>query len=344
MKPEKKTARYVLLKKLLYAFLYCFYLFLAVLFLLEVIYRYQWVDFFRTELRVLNKPEVLRQADGRKTILIGGDSFTAFMPGYAQHLLEHNIPDHRVINSAVTGTSIVEASFIMPKRIKAFHPDIFIYQIYAGNDLMDIRHEKNMNEISWVRNLYWWLSERIHVLWYVNYKAGQWKARLSPTEVPSGRDQFNVTLYSRREKLWAMADPFLISNSVLLKNKRAQDLEILLQKLDEVIGQLKSGSQVYILVIPNKAQVNENYYDQLKAIGYQFDGGFSTDVDSYPFIEKIQSYFFNRSQVTVINPLPALREHDMPGHRLYFANDEHLNEKGHVVLASFIRPYLEERQ
>src|SRR6186713_1980699 len=168
-----------LVKKLLYLL----YLVVIVVILMEVAYRFQVIDFYRLELNALNPEQATTKTTGKKIVLVCGDSFTVQSNSWLNQL-RIDSPDFSIINSAITGTSIVEASYVAPGRIKAFDPDIFIYQIYVGNDLLGITHHLNWSQWSGTRNIYWWLSDRIHFLSYLNYKMGQlnWKLQGGSTQ------------------------------------------------------------------------------------------------------------------------------------------------------------------
>src|SRR5688500_14211619 len=111
-------------RKLILKFLYCLYLGIAVLALAEIAYRFYVIDFYREELTILNSEHALKSSKEKKTILICGDSFTAQFGSLADQL-KKTLPNYRIINSAITGTSIVETYYLAPERIKSFDPDIF---------------------------------------------------------------------------------------------------------------------------------------------------------------------------------------------------------------------------
>jgi hypothetical protein len=317
--------------------LYLLYLVVVVVILMEAAYRFQIIDFYRVELNALNPQHENAKTPGKKTVLVFGDSFTAQASSWVNQL-RIDSSDYRIINSAVSGTSIIETSYIAPGRIKAFDPDVFIYQIYVGNDLLGITHHLNWKEWSTTRNIFWWLSDRIHFLSYLNYRMGQmnWKLRevntQSQSEELSGGEKFELQRYRRREKIYALGDPYLISNSVLLKNERDQDMDKLLSSLRSTILQLKRDCQVYLLIIPHKAQINKFYFDTMKDVGFLFDPQFEIGKEDYPFVEKLKNYFSAERNVVIINPMRYLAQRDSFSNRVYFLNDEHLSIEGQLVV------------
>ena len=148
---------------------YFLYVLLFVVLVLEIVYRFQIIDFYKAEFRAFN-PEV-KSRKQNKSILVFGDSFTA-QSGSWLYQLRENLPHYKIVNSVITGTSIDEASYIAPGRIRAVNPDILIYQLYVGNDLLGITHRLNWKAWSIGRNVYWLLSDRLRILSYVNYRMG----------------------------------------------------------------------------------------------------------------------------------------------------------------------------
>ena len=325
-----------LVKKLLYLL----YLVVVVLILMEVSYRFQIIDFYRVELNTLN-PQRNATTTGKKTVLVFGDSFTA-QPNSWLNQLRIDSPDYRIVNSAITGTSIVETSYIAPGRVKAFDPDILIYQIYVGNDLQGITHHLNWKQWSTTRNIFWWLSDRIHFLSYLNYRMGQMNGKLheantqNQSEELAGEEKFELQRYRQREKIYALGDPYLISNSVLLKNERDKDLDKLLSSLSHIISQLKPQCQVYLLIIPHKAQLNKFYLDHMKDVGFLFDSRFEVGKVDYPFVEKLKDHFSATRNVVIVNPLDYLAQRDSVASRVYFLNDEHLSDEGQLIVKQVV--------
>ena len=307
---------------------------------MEVAYRFQIIDFYRVELNALN-PQNNAKTTGKKTVLVFGDSFTVQTNSWLNQL-RIDSPHYRIINSAITGTSIVEASYIAPGRIKDFDPDILIYQVYVGNDLLGITHHLNWKQWSITRNIYWWLSDRIHFLSFLNYRMGQmnWKIHDVNTQIQSeelpGEEKFDLERYRQREKIYALGDPYLISNSVLLKNERDKDLDKLLSSLRNTISQLKPECQVYLLIIPHKAQINEFYLNSMKDVGFMFDSRFEVGKEDYPFVEKLKDYFGATGNVVIINPLQHLAQRDSVSTRVYFLNDEHLSDEGQLIVKEVV--------
>lgn len=296
--------------------------------MLEIIYRYQWFDFYRTELEGLNSKKEL---SGTKNILIGGDSFTASADSWVNEIRQA-FPEYAVINSAVPGTGIIQASYILPDRIEKYKPKIFIYQIYAGNDLLDISHPLKSDSISFTRKSYWWLSDRLHSLAYINYKLGGAVQQPVMKTNASLADSFSVATYTSREKLQFKAEPELIENSLYLKNGRADDLDLLCERLQEIIESLPKDCKVYFVLVPHAAQTSPVYFNQMKMLGASFSSEIYSETN-FPFTEKLKTNF---PQAKIIDPLPAFREEEAKGNALFYPNDPHLNAKGQMILGEWV--------
>src|SRR5262249_49869438 len=180
----------------------------------------------------------------KPTLLVMGDSFTASRTSYAG-ILQDTLQEWRLINAAVSGTGVLQALYMAPKRFTQFYPAIFLYQVYVGNDLFDIRYPTNWRTISLVRNVYWFLANHLRVIGYLNYRLRQVKETLTARQgyILSGagpavaasavRDTgtFSVEHYDPRVKLYVRAEPSLIEDSILVQGKRQHDYTIFLEKL-----------------------------------------------------------------------------------------------------------------
>lgn len=331
-----------LVKKGLYALGYGIFLLLSVWVLLELAFRYQWIDFYATELRGLNPANALAPQNDQKTILVLGDSFSAQPKSYVD-VLRDSLPQAALVNAAVPGTGIREARVMAAGRIKSFPPDVLLYQVYVGNDLWDIRKTCDNPHISSGRNLYWHLSDYSLVLRFLNYKSGQFKSRAGvATETLELKQDipFSTTLYSKREQLILRAEPDLLRNSIRAEARRGADLRVWFEKMDGLLTLLPARTQkVIILVVPHCAQVHEYYAGNIQAIGGMLSGP-EIQQPNYPFLQALEQHFARDPRVRVFSPLPLFQQRDSTGHRLYYENDPHLSPEGHRLLGLAIRPLL----
>ncbi len=318
------------------------------LLILEWVYRTQIVDTYRLELHALNPASVLAD-DGRPTLLLMGDSFTADRTSYAG-LLQETLQEWRVINAAVSGTGVLQMLSIAPHRCGRFQPAIFLYQVYVGNDLFDVRYPTNWRTISPVRNLYWLLANHLRVLGYLNYRLGNFSSmrsasqrhtlsvRVAPAAVAAAEptDTFAIEHYNARVKTYVRAEPALVEDSILVQNTRQQDYAVFLDQLAKLLAACQpEGWRAYILVIPHICQVDEAYVAHFSHLGAHFTTPAALRLPEYPFLVGIRERLASWHQVQVLNPLPLLREKHAE-QAVYYANDDHLNPRGQQALAAFL--------
>jgi hypothetical protein len=321
---------------------------------LEGLYRWQVVDAYWPELRGLNAPEDL-VADGRRTVLIMGDSFTA-SPGSYVGILKQTFPRLRIINGGVSGTGVIQTELMAPRRFHVFQPSIFIYQSYVGNDLLDIRYPVNWAALSVGRNLYWLVANQLRSISYVNYRLGQigqaGHRGAGPAAGPAGSpgpaarttEAFARERYDARVKLYVMADPSLVEDSILVTARRQRDYDTHLGGVGRLLAHCKpERCQAYLLVIPHASQVDVGYLSRMRRLGATFTEPERLRAAEYPFLVGIRSKFATWPHVHVLNPLPVLREANQKA-PVYFANDEHLNSVGQETIAAFLARELDLRR
>jgi hypothetical protein len=317
----------------------------------EVIYRFQIIDTYAVELRTNNSQKDLINSDSRPTLLVMGDAFSVGNMSYPS-IMSARLPGYRVINGAVSGTGIIDAAIIAPKRFKEFSPSIFIYQVYVGKDLFEITRPVNWNTISVSRNVYWLTSNYLRSLGFLNDRLGKQVSHIR--EIMSGRnrnvreagadqpalykaDSFSVDRYSGRTKLKLRADPWLLDKQIMVRAEREKDFKVFLMKLKELVSYGKADqSKTYILVIPHSCQINNRYLDNTKQLGARFSSEREILKNDYPFIKKLRLAVAGEPGVSVLDPLEYLRKQEAAGELMYLQNDEHLSPAGQKAIADFI--------
>lgn len=320
------------MKKIIHIFLYGIFLGASVLILLEGCYRFYIIDFYKGGLVGLNSEADLTAKD-KKTALILGDSFSADSNSYIRELKE-KYPKYRFINSAIPGTCARQHALLIKNRVAQFQPDLLIYQLYVGNDLLDWRHPWESNQISWLRKGYWYLSDRFYVLGYLNsalvpirqYFYQDLTIKVDPKIV----HQFAPEKYSARSKLYFRAAPFLVENAVLLKGKRKVDLEELTQEIKNIIASLPKDCKVILLPIPHCMQLGIPYVERMQLIGAKVTQVEALTAVEYPFIKYLRKELAN-SNVQIFNPLPILKKKEQE-QAVYYENDPHLNRVGQQIV------------
>lgn len=338
------------MKKTSFVLVYVISCLIFTLFAFEFIYRWQIIDTYVPELKTYNFDDNLKDKDNTKTILIMGDSFTAGSNNYPDHM-QYKLQDWRIINSAIPGTGVIQASIIAPRRFKRFKPSIFIYQVYVGNDLFDITYPVNWETISFLRNTYWTVSNYFRSISFLNYRLGQMssgksekqrKSRKNETELKriyniNTTDSFSVEKYNKRERLYSKAEPRLLEDQLMVKGRRKQDFETFIDKLkDFALYSRSRESKLYILVIPHACQINEHYLENMRSLGFVFGDNKQILNNDYPFIVQIQQEFKQNPNVQILNPIQVLKNNEKENKRMYYQNDSHLNPNGQKVVAEYI--------
>lgn len=316
------------LKKIGKFSLYTLLIGLISLLLFEVIYRYYFIDFYKTELKALNPNELTQEKS--KTLLIFGDSFTADQNSYVS-ILRDSLSKTNVINSAVPGTSFLQHKLFFNDRVNAFKPEHIIIQIYVGNDLIDYDHPTNWSELSFIRNFYWAVSDNLISLQYLNYRMGQF-FRPVPKNFsdPKLDDKFNPNTYNHREKLYYKASPLSLNNAILGKGKELMILNELYEDLHSILTE--NTIPTTILIIPHAAQTNNKKFNHLKEIGAQFDGNIKS-FKKFAFYHFLNEKLSELKHVQVLSPV---KEFQLDTNKLYYNNDPHLNKIGQAKLAEFL--------
>jgi hypothetical protein len=323
------------------------------LLVLEWLYRLQLVDTYRPELHTFNPSQVLAP-NAKPTLLVMGDSFTASRTSYAG-ILQDTLQEWRTINAAVSGTGVLQALYMAPKRFAQFHPSIFLYQVYVGNDLFDIRYPTNWRTISLARNVYWFLANHLRIVGYLNYRLRQVKETLTSrprhafslagTAVAASAvedtEAFSVEHYDARVKLYVRAEPSLIEDSILVQGNRQHDYAIFLESLEQLLTYCKPEvCRAYILVMPHVCQVDAAYITYMSQLGARFTTPAALGLPEYPFLVRLRERFTAWPNIHIVNPLSKLREAHAQ-QAVYYANDEHLSPAGQQEIATLLRQQLD---
>lgn len=301
--------------------------------IVEVVYRYQLIDFYAAEFEYLNAE--VRHKKSSQSVLVIGDSFSAADNSYV-NMLNDSFPNIRFLNASVPGTGIQEQYLIAQKRIGQVKPAFMILQLYVGNDLLDIEKPINMSTVPFVRNVFWFLGRHFYVVRFMNYRLAQMVHSLSPDSISvinHDKAIFNSATFSKRERTLLQADPQHFEKSALLQEAYADRYRHFQKYLDQVVELCKQHQlPLMLVVVPACCQVNPYYLDQIKSVGGMFTRNQILEPE-YPFIKAISR---NTPEVVILNPLPSFQKHDTISNRLYDENDLHLSDKGSALLAQLI--------
>ena len=303
---------------------YALFVFLFVLTALEISYRYQWIDFFKSEFKALNT-EV---KEGRSNVLLFGDSFTAHPNGYVELLRSRNT-NYNFINTAIPGTGPIEMSLLAEGRVNEYSPELVIYQMYIGNDLLDITPIKNWGQLSFSRNLYWSSKSWFQIFGLLSRR---WNGAQTDFDITYNSQEdipFSIGTFSPRTKMLIKADPEFVEKSITdseyFEDARDECVERI-QYLEEL---LPDGTTLYVVVLPHFSQVNEEYQRRFVELG----ASETTQTTQYPFINYMEE---NLPGIHVVNPLEFIRLREANGCQMYYENDPHFSGDGQAAFATFL--------
>ncbi|MBK8502395.1 MAG: SGNH/GDSL hydrolase family protein [Saprospiraceae bacterium] len=230
------------------------------------------IDFYKNELKALNTKDALEDSDSKSVILAMGDSFTADPNSYVR-TVRNLVSKASVINSGIPGTCIREAALMASLRMRKFKPKVLLYQIYVGNDLIEFKPPYLSKNLSFTRRCYWWLSPKIQILGYINFRLRFIRqllhAEIETDENPKIIEHFSTEHYDARTKMMFKADPQDLENCIFLKNRRESDMANYVRKLNQFLAQIPDDCLVYVIVIPHCIQLNPTYRDRMIQLGAQ---------------------------------------------------------------------------
>jgi len=295
--------------------------------ILEISYRYQWIDFYKLEFRALNK----KASVDKPNILVFGDSFTAQPNGYADQLQKEH-QNFNVVNCAIPGTGPYEMELIASRRIADFPPKCVIYQMYLGNDLIDISPQTNWSNLSFKRNVYWTSKQYFQIFNLFSRRISGIQTDFDPSKLKQDEEPFSTKSYSPRTKMLIQANPDYVQQSVMSHSnfeKAIASCKASIHYLREIVPK---STPIYIVMIPHFSQVSNEYNER-----YQQLGASKTSMRAnYPLLKEISKI----KGVKVLNPITFFREKEKEGVQLYFNNDPHLTENGQTELFYYLNGQL----
>lgn len=299
------------------------------LLLAELCFRWQVVDFYHREWTLLN--EGVQRKPVR--VLVMGDSFTASPDGWVKTLRD-SLPEVAVYNAAIPGTGLFQAVAIARRRFRQAQPRLLVYQVYAGNDLFDLRYPAG-GASGLGRKIYWSMANRLRILNYINYRWGQSLGQPQFADLKNAAASAPADAYNEREKTLLRAEPGLYRDQVMLSGDRAADFDYFISKMESLISYASDSCKVLVVFIPHCAQVSPMHYEKIKAIGAELWPAFEEGSSRFPFYEKTAAHFEGREGVRILSALPILRDHPQRD-SLYYWLDPHLNPQGQQVLGKWM--------
>jgi hypothetical protein len=307
--------------------------------LFEILYRNSVIDFYKAETTHLNNVADLEKPS--VDYLVFGDSFSATSAdmNYIDKLKENN-PNESFVNVSVPGIGIRQVNTFAKAKIKKHQPKAIIYQVYVGNDLIDVDHLWSWEKFSVARNLYWEASDYFLSLSYLNHKATVFSPRINSRTHTMATDVFSVDYYDQRTKRFLSFDRSYFNNTLMLKAPFKERYDAWLEYMKTFLETAPKDVPVYIVWIPHCSQVNDFYVHNLNQLGASFEDKTTIQQTDYPFFAQAKKDLKAFTNVTQLNPLETFRANDNANHRLYFSNDPHINMNGNVVLRDFLQSQL----
>lgn len=310
---------------------------LITLIVLEISYRYYWIDFYKTEFNALNKNHPVNPS--KKTVLLFGDSFSAQEISYARLLQDSS--NINLINLSIPGSCALQHELYSTKKINEYKPNAIIFQVYVGNDLLDISHPLNWEKVSFTRNLYWLLRDQFTVIGYINYRIAQLDAvKIETKKLPTTilEKPFSTSLYDSKTKLHILADNNFGEKSAFLLDGKNEQFKKLIQSYQQIVKGIGNNIKIYFLIIPDVVQSSEYARKNYQSLGMTFTNTSILSSTNYPFYNKLVKSF---PTANFINPLGNFIEEEKKGNRMYFENDPHLNQKGQQLIYNLIKSKIE---
>lgn len=311
--------------------------------MLEITYRFYWIDFYKQEQTQLF--EAKATYDDTCKILVLGDSFSAITPGYL-NIVQDSLKGCKIYNASISGSTVYHANLIANKRIEDINPDLIIYQVYIGNDLLELDHGfMNNGKTPFVRRIYWWLSDRIKVLSFINYRMRGldrfFHKDMGVNLPPVMENEFSPELYSERAKLYFDINPEYIDQSINLHPITEKVKDQYFKIFEELIGKVSFNRKAIILLIPHCSQVASSYKENMEELGARFASDPAIANPNYAFALEVEERIKDKN-ISIINLLQYFQK-EIKRDSLYFQNDPHLSNYGQEALAAILIKQLKKR-
>lgn len=267
-------------------------------------------------------------------MLVFGDSFSAKADGYVA-ALANQYPEKIILNASTPGIGIKQVNLFAVDRIQQTKPKAILYQVYVGNDLLDVKNLSNWRELSLARNLYWSASDFFISLRYLNQRMVV--LRKDTSLIPQGLNKpFAKAMYDKRSLLFTQADATYLYKTVTITDDFLTRYALWKKEMDEFITKIPPDTKLYITFIPHCAQLNTFYYHQLLDMGNRVADSSVFFQEQYPLLQQASADFQHHPTIVFLNPLTHLKNADKEGYRLYYENDPHFNANGHQEFAHYL--------
>lgn len=326
-------------------------LLLAALGLLELLVRTAAFDFYAAELRA-GTPATDLEPTSRPTLLALGDSFTANPEGWVKVLRGRLGPGRRVVGSGVSGFTARQVARVAPGRIARFAPRVVVVQLYAGNDLLELRHPVSPGRAGLVRSAFWALSDAgLELPGLLNYRLGQaWGAhrrrRGDAPITPEGRAAlealpFEPARYTARDRELLAADPGIVERQLRLTGGMDGAFAEYAARLRSVLAACRAArAGAVVFVVPHAVEVSPVYRERFEALGARFGAPAELEAPESPFGLAVRRVVASEPGALFADVKPALRAAEAEGRPVYRNNDSHFAPAGDRAVVEALLPVL----
>lgn len=288
---------------------------------LQYLYLTQRIDFFAAPLKEYNPAAVINSPPSSGVLLVLGDEASIGADSWTEQLRRER-SDLTVVNSAVAYTGIIEAMAMTPNRLGEFEPDALVYQVSAGNDLMDLRKDPGMSGVDWQQSILFVLENHLAVTTWIKRQYYHWREQ--PVPAP---------LYTSPSRLLAQC-PRCIAEQITTSGYYSGVYEQYISAMQGLMNVAKDRRCV-VVVLPDKSQVSEKWFAAYADMGQEMGRDMADRsvfmAESYPFVQGISKALLGREGLTVVNMLPLLRQAEQIA-PCYKEDSPQLNEHGQAVV------------
>ena len=303
------------------------------LLLVELVYRWQWIDFYKSEWRYQQK-DMQKPLHPERRVLVLGDSFSADANSWA-NIWKRDSLNHStwVYNASIPGVGPETHRLLIRRRIKEVRPTHVILQLYIGNDLYDVQKPVNWSEFTVGRNVFWTGSNYLRVLGFINYRLGQASVEDGTKGLPATeRAGFDPQHYSARTRMFISGSDEYPRDAITLEGGMKTRADDLMDMVVEMQQELDEDVEWVVLVMPHCCQVSGRYVQRYREMG--------ASITDEVVLSDNWSRRLKAHNMKVIDPLEILSEAERAGEKVYFDNDPHLNRKGQQLVMELVRKEL----
>lgn len=255
------------------------------------------LGFVKNRNTTINKDSLVR-------VIITGDSHTdgvlpddKTFPNLMEDSLNLHSPKYEFLNAGM-GNFTFKNYFGVLKKFLYLKPDVFIVNVYTGNDFIEnIFYEKRNGDFLNTLKTFW---ARL-----------KWKYF----------DKYMNNSQSLAQAVYFQTYPQRIDETIMLSSGY----------IDSMVGLCKRNNiRFYISFLPTAVDVENRYVDNILSKGKYF----LKDIFVAQEIKEKLTTAFNKQSLKSIDLLPEMQKHK--GDSLYYKSDDHINAAGHRIVCKIL--------